>query len=584
MTSSIDLGPQACQRGFQFGAQARDFDVDGFAQGNSQAAAVAAYSKRAATPIGSGRSAAQWQALHLHARRGVIARRRSRRPSNMPSQQPSDTTKLDWHGSRLCVRLPERARVALELDGAWFDDLAADADGMLSLTFPFAPNGRDAFDVVVRDQRDGVELARLSVASRRRLQPPREGEWLLPIDAQPMRPEVAIVIPIFNAPGSVARCLASVLAHSAGATRLILIDDASSDAQIAPLLEPFLNRAGIEVLRNTHNRGFTATVNRGIAHAERADVVLLNADTVVGPNWLTGLRRAAYTRADIATATAVSDNAGAFSVPELERENDWPSNWNVVEAARALWQDAGLAYPQLPTGNGFCMYIRRNVFDAIGLFDEQAFAQGYGEENDFCQRASAHGLRHVIVGNVFVHHERSMSFGIERRESLGRTGMQVLRERWPNYEADVGATLFSFERRVLDWRVRRLYAMASMRSIRPRVLRVGAMDAPANGEFDVWHAREHGDRCALHDAHGDTVDAQSPTAAVAPELARLLQSHAIELLDVRCAGDSNLVAHWTEQARRIGVAVVERHEHGLEDSTVYRAAIRSQATFGEMSA
>ena len=179
--------------------------------------------------------------------------------------------------------------------------------------------------------------------------------------------------------------------------------------------------ANVSVLRNERNRGFTATANRGIAEAGRADVVLLNADTEVGPNWLTGLRRAAASADDVATVTAVSDNAGAFSVPELERENAMPAAGRSSETARALWHDAGRAYPALPTGNGFCMYIRRAVIDAVGALDEAAFPQGYGEENDFCQRASARGLRHLIAGNVYVRHARSASFGHERRAAARRS-------------------------------------------------------------------------------------------------------------------------------------------------------------------
>ncbi|MET0232254.1 MAG: glycosyltransferase, partial [Rhodanobacteraceae bacterium] len=240
---------------------------------------------------------------------------------------------------------------------------------------------------------------------------------------------------------------------------------------------------------NERNRGFTATANRGIAQAQRADVVLLNADTEVGPNWLTGLRRAAASAADVATVTAVSDNAGAFSVPELERENAWPSGWTFEQASRALWHDAGIAYPELPTGNGFCMYIRRSVVDEVGALDEAAFAQGYGEENDFCQRASARGYRHLIAGNVYVHHERSASFGHERRAKLGEAGMAVLRERWPNYERDVGATLFSFERRVLDWRVRKIFARADAEAPRVCVLSAGVPHAEPIPQDDAALSR-----------------------------------------------------------------------------------------------
>ena len=59
---------------------------------------------------------------------------------------------------------------------------------------------------------------------------------------------------------------------------------------------------------------------------------------------------------------------------------------------------------------------------------------------------------------MLVHHERSASFGHARRVELGAKGMAVLRERYPDYEARIGETLFGFDRRVLDYRVRRTYA------------------------------------------------------------------------------------------------------------------------------
>ncbi len=154
----------------------------------------------------------------------------------------------------------------------------------------------------------------------------------------------------------------------------------------------------------------------------------------------------------------MSDNAGAFSVPELEQYCPIPVRWQLVQAQRAVLQQAGLRYPQLPTGNGFCMYIKRAVIARIGSMDEAAFPVGFGEENDFCQRAEHAGYRHVIAGNVLVHHERSASFGDARRAELGAQGMQVLRQRYPDYEDKVAATLYSFARRALDYRVRRTYA------------------------------------------------------------------------------------------------------------------------------
>lgn len=457
---------------------------------------------------------------------------------------------IEWNGHTLTLAFDAATApgLAVDIDGCFFSPAMIDGDGRATVSLPFSPAGRASFDVLPRLGRDGPPLAdqplRVTHGKAGLIPAPDSArapsQSALPARCAPFgldmaTAEVAIVVPVYNAPAMVALCLDAVLAHTRGRARLIIIDDASTDAGIAPLLAHYEGLARIEVLRNEVNRGFTATANRGIAHAGSADVILLNADTEVGANWLAGLRRAAYSGGDVATATAVSDNAGAFSVPELEQANELPGVWTFDECARALWQHAGLAYPELPTGNGFCLYIRRSVIDAVGVLDEAAYPQGYGEENDFCQRASALGLRHVIAGNVLVRHARSMSFGEERRHRLGRAGMEVLRGRWPRYEADVGAALFSFERRVLDWRVRRIFAAANaLDRPRRRVLWVGA-GAPDWPDAEVWNLRANAAQNEL--VHAGRVVAANTWDAAAPEpsyraLWDWLQIHAIEWLIV----------------------------------------------------
>ena len=413
-----------------------------------------------------------------------------------------------WDGNELHLACVPAAldTIAIELDGSHFDDIRPDASGHARCAFPFSPSGTGSVALLPRRAREGAALAATPlriVFGKAGLAPvpaqagnaalePLAASCLLPFGTDVGAREVVVVVPVYNAAALVERCLDALLAHTGGKAGIVVIDDASTEAAIAPLLARFAAQPRIRVLHNETNRGFTATANRGIADAGRADVVLLNADTEVGANWLQGLRRAAWSAGDVATATAVSDNAGAFSVPELEQANALPEAWSFDDCARALWRHAGFAYPQLPTGNGFCMYIRRSVLDAVGLLVEAAFPQGYGEENDFCQRASQRGLRHLVAGTVLVRHARSASFGDERRAALGRAGMAVLRERWPDYEAAVGRQLYAFERRVLDWRVRRVFAQARAGNApRPRLLWVGA-GAPQWDDAEVWNLRANG--------------------------------------------------------------------------------------------
>ncbi|MCQ4165683.1 glycosyltransferase family 2 protein [Tahibacter harae] len=471
---------------------------------------------------------------------------------------PALAARVDWDGRELRLHGVD-GEIELWLDGVFYARLAGQ-DGAARLALPCAPNGRTRVNLELR--RGAACSAAVALESGRAglgraaaalpLAPLENDEYVdIAACAAGLAGEAAIVVPVYNAPQAVRACLDSVLAHTRGAARLIVIDDASPDPAVAPLLQDYAGRRGVSVLRNEQNLGFTGTANRGIAAAGRADVVLLNADTEVAPHWLCGLRRAAWSHAAIASATAVSDNAGAFSVPELEQENPLPQDWSFAQAALALWQQAGTAYPRLPTGNGFCLYLKRAALDAVGVLDAEAFPQGYGEENDWCQRAAAAGWQHVIAGNVLVRHARSQSFGHERRRALGEAGMAVLRRRWPHYESEVGASLFSPRRRVLDWRVRRLYAEAPPL---PRLLcwedaEVGATNHSA------WRAGFGGGGIWLQGPQGvqETFGSENLAAAAAradqaAAFARLLQRWAI----ARISGA--LPAHLAAVAAALNIA------------------------------
>jgi GT2 family glycosyltransferase len=73
------------------------------------------------------------------------------------------------------------------------------------------------------------------------------------------------------------------------------------------------------------------------------------------------------------------------------------------------------------------MLITRAALDAIGPFDAEAFPRGYGEENDFCQRAIRAGFVNLIADDTFVFHEGGMSFGEAAAALLERNLREVAR-------------------------------------------------------------------------------------------------------------------------------------------------------------
>ncbi|HEY2618308.1 MAG TPA: glycosyltransferase, partial [Acetobacteraceae bacterium] len=162
------------------------------------------------------------------------------------------------------------------------------------------------------------------------------------------------------------------------------------------------------------------------------DVVLLNSDTLVAPGWLEELRAVAYGAPDIGTVTPLSNDATILSYPDPAGGND-PSNLVATTRTDALARrvNGGTAI-DIPVGVGFCMYVRRACLDAVGLLRADLFAQGYGEENDFCLRARHLGWRHVAAPGVFVAHVGGHSFGTAARHLRARN-TALLERLHPGY-------------------------------------------------------------------------------------------------------------------------------------------------------
>ena len=320
------------------------------------------------------------------------------------------------------------------------------------------------------------------------------------MDVLPDRhPGISIIIPVYNAAQDLRRCLESVTQHTTMRARLIVIDDASPDPQVRQLLQDYAGADNVTIVLEDLNKGFTRTVNQGIALAGTDDVVFLNSDTLVGPRWLENLYLAAYHRPRVATATPLSDNAGAFSVPEIGVRNHFPAARSREEIARLIAHASAVDYPEVPTGNGFCMYVKRACIDRIGALDEAAFPFGYGEENDFCQRAQRHGFTNVVDDRTLVYHVRSASFG-EQKAGHYAAGRAKLDGFYPEYRTQIRVFESGPAFLEMRWRVRKHLreGLATPAKVRPRFLFVIATQTGGTPQTnrDLMGALE--DECDPH--------------------------------------------------------------------------------------
>jgi len=121
---------------------------------------------------------------------------------------------------------------------------------------------------------------------------------------------------------------------------------------------------------------------------------------------------------------------------------------------------------EIPSGIGCCMYMRRDVMDAIGLFDEETFGRGYGEENDWCQSAIRHGWHNLHALNVFVYHKGAVSFA-EESNLRKEENLKALLGRYPSYNADVQSFIQKDPAKI--WRTAAFIALIGQ-SAEPKVL------------------------------------------------------------------------------------------------------------------
>ncbi|MBW4023691.1 MAG: glycosyltransferase [Proteobacteria bacterium] len=268
----------------------------------------------------------------------------------------------------------------------------------------------------------------------------------------------AVVVPVFRGLETTRLCLARVLATVPAGTPVIVVEDASPEPALVAALTTLARDRRITLIRNPRNLGFPGSANAGIAAAGSRDVVLLNSDAMVPAGWLERLRDAAWSARDIGTVAPLSNDATILSYPHVNRAEPPPEPPMLGRIDRmAARVNAGLLV-EIPTSVGFCMYIRRDCLAETGPLREDVFAQGYGEENDFCLRSRHLGWRHMAAAGVFVSHVGGQSFRAAR-EHLLRRNLTLLERLHPGYHdliaAHVAADPLAEARRRLDlarWR------------------------------------------------------------------------------------------------------------------------------------
>jgi GT2 family glycosyltransferase/glycosyltransferase involved in cell wall biosynthesis len=323
-------------------------------------------------------------------------------------------------------------------------------------------------------------------------------------EQEPGRPSVDVVVCVHDALEELRLCLWSLLAKSGRRLRLILVDDGSDEAT-ARFVRAFADRhPAVTLIHREPPHGYTLAANRGLEASSGDYVVLLNSDTVLSAGWLDRVLDYGEAHPEVGVLGPLSNAATHQSVPHAKDGGAWAVNtlpdWLTVDGmGLLLTRGAPHSDIRLPFLNGFCYILKRAVIDAIGQFDEERFATGYCEENDYSHRAREAGFELAVLDDVYVYHAKSRSFGADGRAELARRNYESFLEKHGREEIEALVSAIEADRSLEPVRAAVAELTASPEAIAPLLGGGDGGAAGVRGDRPASSAGVRGDRPAPSD-------------------------------------------------------------------------------------
>ena len=217
--------------------------------------------------------------------------------------------------------------------------------------------------------------------------------------------EISVIIPNYNGLKFVRGCLDSLRAQTFSGFSVIFVDNGSTDGSRQLVEREYPE---VQVLALPENLGFCGAVNRGIRAAGTPYVVLLNNDTEAEPHFLEELLSGIRSHRN-----AFSCAARMLQFGDRTKIDDAGNFYNACGWAFARGKGKPMERyareGRIFSSCGGAAIYRRDLFEKIGLFDEEHFA--YLEDTDICYRAQIFGYENWYLPGAIVYHVGSGTTG-----------------------------------------------------------------------------------------------------------------------------------------------------------------------------
>lgn len=256
------------------------------------------------------------------------------------------------------------------------------------------------------------------------------------------RPEVSIVIPLFNGGRFIGRTLDAVLGQTFGDLEVIVVDDGSDDE--GPDIVATVGDPRVVLVRKPH-AGIAATRNLGasLASPHARFLVFLDQDDIWKPSFLERTREALTRRPEASGAFALADFMDAEDVwaddtfSAYMRDRPGVEHGRVVERPSGADVDLTQVFVKNPVYPPSCLLVRRSVFDEVGGRFDAGFR--VADDWDMIVRLARRGpliaLDDVLVG--YRRHGQNASLNTPRNVRETRLLWATARYSADNSPADV---------------------------------------------------------------------------------------------------------------------------------------------------
>ncbi|OGE32054.1 hypothetical protein A2631_02965 [Candidatus Daviesbacteria bacterium RIFCSPHIGHO2_01_FULL_44_29] len=220
--------------------------------------------------------------------------------------------------------------------------------------------------------------------------------------------KVAVVILNYKVKDRLLSCLHSVQDSNYKDLEIFVVDNNSGDE----LEQEIKESSVLHFYQSGANLGYTGGNNIGIKAALAAGaayILVLNPDTLINPDTITlllsGLKE---NQAGIVGPKIYFANSQKiwFAGGMMDEANVLGSHRGVNEQDRGQYDTP----QEIDYATGAALFVKREVFTEIGLFDERFFL--YYEDSDFCKRARMKGFKIFYIPTASLYHANASSTGL----------------------------------------------------------------------------------------------------------------------------------------------------------------------------